>query len=101
MRFKAGEPSKDELEALSRKLGNKWEKLARRLGFDSDGEIDAFKEEKGLANKAFSMLKEWNQKEGSKGTYVVLGKALCHKFVGCTKLAEEFCCDKIEGNGSH
>ena len=99
--IKTGEPSKYELETLSQKLGNKWEKLARRLGFDPDGQIDAFKEDnKGLANTAFSMLRAWKQREGKDATYTELYHALCHSLVGCKLLAEEFCCDKNAGNGS-
>lgn len=99
--IKTGEPSKYELETLSQKLGNKWEKLARRLGFDPDGQIDAFKEDnKGLANTAFSMLRAWKQREGKDATYTELYHALCHSLVGCKLLAEEFCCDKNAENGS-
>lgn len=99
--IKTGEPSTYELETLSQELGNKWENLARRLGIDSDGKIDAFKNDNtGLANTAFSMLRDWKQTKGKDATYTELHHALCHPLVGCKLLAEEFCYDKSAGNGS-
>lgn len=98
---KAGKPTKDELEALSLKIGDKWERLGRRLGFD-EADLVAFDEDnRQLTKKAYRMLMAWKGKEGSKGTYLVLYNALCHKFVGRKDLAEAFCCEKIEGNGSN
>ena len=89
---KAGCPSDDELEELSMKLGDNWKKLGGRLGFDK-AKLTAFhKENEKLAEKAYEMLMDWKQREGSEGTYQVLYDALCHDFVGCKGLAETFCC---------
>ena len=89
---KEGCPSKDELEMLSRRIGNSWESLARRLGF-SDEDITCFDENnKEYQKKALKMLFAWKQKNASKATYQVLHSALCHDFVQRRDLAEEFCC---------
>ena len=98
---KAGEPTEDELEALSLIIGDKLEELGRRLGFN-DADLFAFDEDnRKLTKKAYRMLMAWKGKEGSKGTYLVLYNALCHKFVGRKDLAEVFCCEKIAENGSN
>ena len=73
-------------------LGGHWEKLGRRLGFDR-AKITAFhKENERLSEKAYEMLMDWKQKEGSDGTYQVLYDALCHRLVGCKRIAEQICC---------
>ena len=97
---KNGEPSNEELEYLSLELEEKWDKLGRRLGF-SPAVIRSYdRDNPKLANKAFNMLIDWKQGQGSKATYAVLHDALCHNLVNCKSLAEKFCCDKIEGNAS-
>ncbi|KAL9978319.1 hypothetical protein ACROYT_G015819 [Oculina patagonica] len=66
---KDGNPSDDELEKLSRKLGDKWEELGRRLGIDQS-ELTAFERENmRLFDKAHRMLMSWRQREGSAATY--------------------------------
>lgn len=91
---KIGQPEDDELEELSDAIADKWEKLARRLGFGRAKVISFHKENEKLAEKAYNMLMDWKQKEGSAGTYQVLYNALCHRLVGCRDLAEEFCCNQ-------
>lgn len=88
---KAGNPSDDELERLSKKLGDNWDPLGRRLGFN-DAELSAFCTEKGrMAERARCMLIKWKQKKGSGATYQILYDALTHEFVSCKLLAETFC----------
>ena len=97
---KDGEPSDEELEYLSLELAGKWDKLGRRLGFNQAA-ISSYDEDKtNLEDKALNMLMGWKQEQGSKATYTVLNDALCHKLVKCKRLAEQFCCDKVEGNAS-
>ena len=97
---KDGEPSDEELEYLSLELAGKWDKLGRRLGFNQAA-ISSYDEDKTkLEDKALNMLMDWKQEQGSKATYTVLNDALCHKLVKCKRLAEQFCCDKVEGNAS-
>ncbi|KAL9978787.1 hypothetical protein ACROYT_G016347 [Oculina patagonica] len=89
---KEGSPSEDELEKLSLRLGNSWEKLGRRLRFH-EGEMTGFhKNNEEYDKKALSMLFEWKKKMGSDATYEVLRAALCHELVNRRDLAEEFCC---------
>ncbi len=90
---KDGNPSDDELEELSTKLGDKWEKLGRRLGFHQS-QLTAFhKENERLSDKAHRMLMSWKQREASAATYRILYNALTHNLMACRLLAEEFCCN--------
>ena len=90
---KAGNPSDDELEGLSTQLGDDWEKLGRRLGFN-DAELIAFRVENDrIAERARCMLGNWKQTKGSEATYQVLYDALTHKLVSRKLLAETFCCN--------
>ena len=89
---KAGNPSEDDLEGLSKKLGDKWKALGRRLGFTS-AEITEFDDgNKKLSSKALEMLIAWQDKKGLEATYQVLYDALCHEFVAFKSAAEQFCC---------
>ena len=97
---KHGEPSNEELEYLSQELSGKWKTLGGRLGFSPAAISNYDGDNPKLTDKAFNMLKDWKQGQGSKATYTVLNKALCHKLVNCKLLAEQFCCDKTEGNSS-
>ena len=97
---KDGEPSNEELEYLSLELEGKWDKLGRRLGFSPAVIRNYDGDNPKLADKAFNMLIDWKQGQGSKATYAVLHYALCHNLVNCKSLAEQFCCDKTEGNAS-
>ncbi|CAH3045206.1 unnamed protein product [Porites lobata] len=91
--IKDGTLTKDELEALSLKLGSSWQVLARRLEFN-EAEITAFhKENEEYSMKAYKMLIRWKEDNTSKATYKVMYNALCHNFVKRRDLAEEFCCD--------
>ena len=90
----------EELEGLSLKLGENWKKLGRRLGFDEAAIINFDHGNRKLADKAFEMLLAWKQREGLNAFHEVLYDALCHNFVQCKLLAEEFCCDKIIENVS-
>ena len=88
------------MEHLSRKLGEKWKTLGRRLGFD-EATIDDFDQANNkLAEKAYKMLMAWKQKKGSEATYKVLYDALCDELVECKFLAEQYCCNKKVGNAS-
>ena len=89
---KVGCPSEDELEELSIMLSDNWGKFGRRLGF-AQARITAFhKENEKLSDKAYAMLMEWKEREGSDGNYKVLYDALCHKLVNCKRIAEKICC---------
>ena len=88
-----GTPSDEELEELSRMIGDKWKPLGRRLVF-TDAELTAFhKENEEYDGKAYQMLLAWKQRDhpGRSG-YRILYKALSHKLVCRKDLAEEFCC---------
>ena len=97
---KDGEPSDCELEELSQELGEKWEELGRRLGFNQAAITSFDEDNKKLVKKAFEMLMDWKQKEGRQATYSVLNYALCHELVKRNRLAEQFCCEGIEDNAS-
>ena len=89
--FKTGAIDDDDLEGLSEKLGNSWEKLARRLKFN-EAEITGFhKENEEYAKKPLKMLQKWKAEHDSQATYEVLYHALTHKFVARKDLANEFC----------
>ena len=99
-KVKDGEPSDQELESLSKELGEKWEELGRRLGFNQAA-ITSFDEDNNkLAKKAFKMLMDWKKKEGCEATYAVFNYALRHKLVKRNRLAKLFCCEEIEDNAS-
>lgn len=81
----------DHLERLSLKLGDSWEALARRLGFE-EADIEEFNTRKQPDTaKRLTMLQKWKRRLGSGATYKVLWEALCHEFVGRRDLAEMFC----------
>ena len=84
--------SEDDLEGLSLELGSWWNALARHLSF-TPSEIQGFDyARKELRDKSYDMLCRWKEKSGLSGaTYKVLYEALCHKYVGCRRLAEKFC----------
>jgi len=89
---KLGGPSSDDLEELSLKIADKWDALGRRLGFDRAMLIAFHKDNEKLFDKAFNMLMDWKQKEGSAATYQALYDALCNRLVDCRGLAEHICC---------
>lgn len=66
--------------------------MAFRLGFDRARVTAYHKESEKLADKAYNMLMDWKQREGSAATYQVLYDALCHPRVEYKNLAEQFCC---------
>ena len=74
-------------------LGDKWEQLGRRLGFNQAAITRFDRDHKGLNEKAFQMLIAWRKKEGADATYKVLYDALCDKRVQCKELAQRFCCE--------
>ena len=90
---KAGTPSDDDLEELAVMLGDDWEKLGRRLGFEQARLTAHHKENERLSEKAFKMLLDWKKSKGSDGTYQDLYDALCHKLVKCKRIAEKICFD--------
>ena len=72
-------------------IGDTWRVLGRRLKFEK-AKLEEFDHCKWrLSEKAYEMLMEWKQKEGSEATYRVLHEALCHKFVNRTDLADKIC----------
>ena len=88
---KDGSPSPDELEEVSVSIGKSWRALGRRLKIDK-AKLDGFDHCKWeLSEKAYEMLMEWKQNEGSDTTYRVLHEALCHKFINRTDLADKIC----------
>ena len=65
--------------------------VGRRLKFDK-AKLEEFDHcKRRLSEKAYEMLMEWKQKEGSEATYRVLHEALCHKFVNRGDLADKIC----------
>ena len=74
--------------SLSTRLGDNWEKLGRRLGFN-DAALSEFRTlNVGMAERARRMLFNWKQTKGSEATFQVLYDALTHEFVSCKRLAE-------------
>ena len=91
MVIKDGSVSDEELEELSERIGDSWEKLARRLHFNKAEIVGFHKNNEEYAKKALSMLEKWKEKYGSGASYKVLYEALCHRLVSRRDLAEEFC----------
>ena len=92
--IKEGNPSKDELEGLSRKIAEDWKPLGRRLKV-TEPELTAFDEEnKKYSEKPYKMLLHWQQRDGKDATYTVLYNALCDVLVKRRDLAQEYCCDR-------
>ena len=88
-----GIPTDDELEDLSQKIPDHWKTPGRRLTFDK-AELEAFdKDNDKIADKAYAMLMNWKEREGSAPTYCVLNKALCDIRVKRRDLAQRFCCN--------
>ena len=83
----------DDLEGLSRQLGNAWEAFARRLGFEV-AEIQGLNHNnRSYPETQLTMLQEWKQRRGRNATYQALNDALCHVYVNRESLAETFCID--------
>ena len=81
------------METLARKIGEKWNILGRRLGFD-EGELEEIDERhKDLSQKGYQMLSRWRQREGTAANYKTLHNALIHDNVQRRDLAEEYCCE--------
>ena len=74
------------------KIADKWDALGRRLGFDRAMLIAFDRDYGNLFDKAFNMLMDWKQKEGSAATFQAIYDALCHPFVDCRGLVEHICC---------
>ena len=89
---KEGSPTETEIEELAERIGEKWRKLGRRLEFH-ESKLTAFhKNNEEYVEKAYAMLLEWKQRDGTSGaTYLTLKEALCHHLVNRTDLAEKFC----------
>ena len=85
------ESSDDDLEWLSLRLVDSWDKLARRLEFKKAEITGVHKTNEKYDEKALSMLLRWKEKKGPNATNKVLHDALCHEFVQRNRLAEEFC----------
>ena len=67
MTSKLAIPLRTDLEGLSKKLGDKWKALGRRLGFTS-AEITEFDDgNKKLSSKALEMLIAWQDKKRLRG----------------------------------
>lgn len=81
------------MEGLSQQLGDAWETLARRLGFNQ-AEIQGLKHNnRTYPEIQLCMLQEWKQRLGRDATYQALNDALCHVYVNRESLAETFCID--------
>ena len=64
---KEGSPSDEKLEELTRKIGEGWKPLGRRLGF-KEAELTGFhKENEEYSEKPYQMLLKWKQKGGTSG----------------------------------
>ena len=88
-------PRDVDFELLSHEL-EKWKPVGRRLQIEEATltEIDHYYRRK--CTKIYKMLQHWKQANGADATYMVLHDALCHPLVGCTDLAEKFCCQPHE-----
>lgn len=90
---KKGVTKKKDLEWLSRQL-EEWKSLGRRLKI-KDAKLAAFDcEFKKYSEKIYQMLLHWKRKKGFRATYKVLHRALCHRFVNRTDLAQKLCCQQ-------
>ena len=88
--IKDGSPSPYELEGLSEKISDKWEKLGRRLQFDEAQIKEHNNYRNKLSEKAYDLLISWKERDASAATYHVLYEALSD--VGRRDLAQQFCC---------
>ena len=88
--IKDDNPTPDELESLSEKIGEKWKKLGRRLKFDEAQITEHDKNNDALSEKAYKLLLAWKGRDASAATYRVLHKALSD--IERKDLAQEFCC---------
>ena len=88
--IKDDNPTPDELESLSEKIGEKWKKLGRRLKFDEAQITEHDKNNDALCEKAYKLLLAWKGRDASAATYRVLHKALSD--IERKDLAQEFCC---------
>ena len=87
-----GSPTDFVLENLSKKISNDWRTLGRRLKFD-EAELKEFdNSHEQMSEKAYAMLLDWKQRDGSAATYSVLNQALCDPLVERKDLAQIFCC---------
>ena len=68
-----------------------WEKLGRRL-LKKDTKVKAIRMDPLCSEKAYTMLVQWKQSNGSEATFHVLYDALCDDLVGRKDLAENYCC---------
>ena len=93
---KTGTPGNDELEKLANYVhtdSDTWKKVARRLGINQPNITAIDDRHKGLSEKAYHMLLQWKQGNGSQATYQVLFEALTNELVSCRTLAETYCCE--------
>ena len=87
-----GSPTDFVLENLSKKISNDWRTLGRRLNFN-EAELKEFdNSHEQMSEKAYAMLLDWKQRDGSAATYSVLNQALCDPLVERKDLAQIFCC---------
>ena len=84
---KQGVPSDEDLEWLSRHV-NLWKVLGRRLRIEEERLLAIDIERRGMDEKAYQMLRDWKEMNGSAATYRVLHDALCHPWVSRRDLAE-------------
>lgn len=85
----------EDLQWLLFKL-EEWKPLGRCLNIEEATltEIDHDCGKK--REKIYKMLQHWKKANGAAATYMVLHDALCHKLVGRTDLAEQYCCQPHE-----
>lgn len=89
--MKEGRVSEDDLQTLGKAIGNKWDRLARRLKIKED-EIEDFEEQyRALSQRGYQMLRLWKTKNGNAADYKTLHDALVHSMVQRRDLAEQYC----------
>ena len=90
---KQGNPSDEELEKLSLRIGECWKPLGRRLDIEEGLLTGFYKDNDEFREKIYKMLLHWKQRDGQAATYQVLYTALCHELVSQRLLGEEICCE--------
>lgn len=89
--MKEGPVSDDDLQILGKAIGNKWDRLARRLKIKED-EIEEIDERyRTLSQRGHQMLRLWKTNNGEAADYKTLQDALVHNMVQRRDLAEKYC----------
>ena len=88
--------SKDCVIALAVEVGKDCKTLGIVLGLE-DRVVEKFSPKTDVWEKAYRILREWQEQNGSEATYDVLVKALRHQTVGRVDLAEK-CQKRMRGD---